>query len=292
MPEESPKIRSVETDGITLSPSSDESVTQESVKRPGESEEQKPGEYRRGRPRDRLRRGTFLLPNIITTGALFSGFYAIIASINGRFVAAAVAIFVAAVLDTLDGRVARWTKSDSSFGAQYDSLSDMVAFGVAPALVVFEWGLSGIGQFGWVAAFIYMACAALRLARYNTSGDNRSFTGLPSPSAAAVLASLIWLWSASGGQVITSTVAVPVAILTVIVALLMVSNIRYYSPKMFGLKGRVPFISLVAVAVGFSLIMLDPPLVLLILSVGYALSGPTLFGWKKLRILKTSAGRQ
>ena len=292
MPEGTPKIRSVEKDGITLNPSSQEHSAKDAAKQPGEPEESKPSEYRRGRPRDRLRRGTFLLPNIITTGALFSAFYAIIASMDGRFVGAAVAIFVAAVLDTLDGRVARWTKSDSSFGAQYDSLSDMVAFGVAPALVVFEWGLSGLGQFGWVAAFIYMACAALRLARYNTSGDNRSFTGLPSPSAAGVLASLIWLWSASGEQVASTMLAVSVSILTVIVALLMVSNIRYFSPKMFGLKGRVPFISLVAVALGFSLIMLDPPLVLLILSVGYALSGPVLVGWKKIRLIKTSVGGQ
>ena len=289
MNEGTPNIRTIEPDKTDSNSNSEDGAADAIKKQTGEPFDEEAHTRRRGYPRDRIRRGTALLPNIITTGALFSGFYAIVSGINGRFIAAAVAVFVAAVLDTLDGRVARWTKSDSSFGAQYDSLSDMVAFGVAPAIVVFEWGLSGLGQFGWVAAFIYMACAALRLARFNTSGDNRSFTGLPSPSAAGVLASTIWLWSESGGKLLSIVPAVLVAILTTVVALLMVSNIRYFSPKMFGLKGRVPFIALVAVAIGFSLIMLDPPLVLLVLSVGYALSGPILLGWRKFRVTRPSA---
>ena len=231
--------------------------------------------------RDRLRRGIFLIPNLITTGALFSAFYAIVAAMNGRFIAAGLAVYAAALLDTLDGRVARWTRSESPFGAQYDSLSDMVAFGVAPALVVFEWGLSTLGQIGWVVTFIYMACAALRLARFNTSGDNHSFTGLPSPAAASVIASAVWLWSDSIGGEPSVMAAAVMGTLTAVTGLSMVSNFEYFSPKMFGLKGRVPFIGLVAVVLAFSIVLLDPPFVLLVLSIGYAFSGPVMEGWRR-----------
>ena len=161
-------------------------------------EVQTPGLTRRARFR---KRGVYLLPNLITTGALFAGFYAIVAGMNGDFIAASLAIFVAFALDTADGRVARLTNTESQFGAEYDSLSDMVAFGVAPALVAFSWGLSSLGQFGWVATFVYMACAALRLARFNTKGDNAGFTGLASPSAAAIIACSIWVWVGYGGGV-------------------------------------------------------------------------------------------
>ena len=230
---------------------------------------------------DRPRRGILLLPNLITTGALFSGFYAIVAGMNGRFIAAALAIYVAAVLDTLDGRVARWTRTESPFGAQYDSLSDMVAFGVAPALVVFEWGLAALGQFGWVVTFIYMASAALRLARFNTSGDLNSFTGLPSPAAAGLVASAAWVGS-SGDAPEPSILAIAfMTLITLLAGLLMVSNFKYFSPKRFGLKGRVPFITFVVVVMGFAVVLVDPPLVLLLAGTAYALSGPcvALFRW-------------
>lgn len=223
---------------------------------------------------DRRHRGVLLLPNLITTGALFSGFYAIVAGMNGRFIAAALAIYVAIVLDTLDGRVARWTRTESPFGAQYDSLSDMVAFGVAPALVVFEWGLGALGQFGWVVTFVYMASAALRLARFNTSGDLNSFTGLPSPAAAGLVASAAWV--GSGVEVVDpSMLAIAVmTLITLFAGLLMISNFAYFSPKRFGLKGRVPFITFVVLVMGFAVVLVDPPLVLVLVGTAYALSGP------------------
>ena len=231
----------------------------------------------------RRRRGVMLLPNLITTGALFSGFYAIVAAMNGHFVAAGIAIFAALLLDAADGRVARLTQSESAFGAQYDSLSDMVAFGVAPALVAFSWALSSLGQIGWVVTFIYMACAALRLARFNIQGDNASFTGLASPSAAAIVAGTVWIWSeATAGSpgVITASV---MGAITALMGLLMVSNFRYYSPKSINFKGRVPFVTLVAVVLGFAVVLADPPRVLLALFAAYAVSGPLQYAWQRMR---------
>lgn len=229
------------------------------------------------------RRGIYLLPNIVTTGALFSGFYATIAGMNGRFGAAVLAIFAAIALDTADGRIARLTRTQSNFGAQYDSLSDLVAFGVAPALVVFSWGLSNLGQIGWVVTFLYIACTALRLARFNTQSDIASFTGLPSPAAAAAIACTIWVWQ----EQFTGTPSVPAAsvvgAVTGIIALLMVSNFSYFSPKQLGLKGRVPFVALVLVVLLFAVLLADPPRILLLLSIGYALSGPAQFVWGWLR---------
>ncbi len=229
------------------------------------------------------RRGVYLLPNLITTAALFLGFYAIVAAMNGHFVAAALAVFGALCLDTLDGRVARWTGSESEFGAQYDSLSDMVAFGVAPALVSFSWALSQLGQVGWVVTFIYMACAALRLARFNTSGDNQSFTGLASPAAAAIVASTVWLWSEALDGGATIWAAVGMAIIVAATGLLMVSSFTYYSPKRLHMKGRVPFVTLVAVVLVFALLLIDPPSVLLLCFSGYALSGPVAHVWRRSR---------
>src|SRR5690606_23400749 len=169
----------------------------------------------------RRRRGIYLLPNLITTGALFAGFYAIVAGMNGNFVPAALAIFVAMALDAADGRVARWTRTESRFGAEYDSLSDMVAFGVAPALVAFSWCLQPLGKVGWIATFVYMACAALRLARFNTKSSLASFTGLASPSAAAVMACTVWIWSEALGDAEPSlSVAVIMALLTTALGLL------------------------------------------------------------------------
>lgn len=232
---------------------------------------------------DRLRRrGIYLLPNLITTGALFSGFFAIVASMNGRFETAAMAIFAAMVLDAADGRVARLTRTESAFGAEYDSLSDMVAFGVAPALVVFAWSLQSLGQMGWFATFIYMACAALRLARFNMRHDNSSFTGLASPASAAILAGTVWVLSESAPTAPgpTGAGAVMLACLTAGMGLLMVSPVIYWSPKLIDLKGRVPFITLVAIVMAYAIIMIDPPRVLLGVFVCYALSGPLQWLWQ------------
>lgn len=244
-----------------------------------------------GDPEAPRRRGIYLVPNLITTGALFAGFYAIVAGMNGHFIAAALAIFIAMALDTADGRVARWTRTESRFGAEYDSLSDMVAFGVAPALVAFSWSLQPLGKVGWVATFVYMACAALRLARFNTQSDLKSFTGLASPSAAAVIACTVWIWSDTLGDAEPSMlVAALMAVLTAGVGLLMVSNFEYYSPKALNAKGRVPFIFLVAAVLVFAVLLADPPRVLLVLFAGYALSGPVMFGWRWWRARRRVEG--
>lgn len=247
---------------------------------PGQPVDLAGADHEDGRAR---RRGVYLLPNLITTGALFAGFYAIVAGMNDNFVAAALAIIVAGLLDTADGRVARWTRTESRFGAEYDSLSDMVAFGVAPALVAFSWGLDSLGQAGWVATFVYMACAALRLARYNTKGDNKTFTGLASPSAAAIIACSVWAWTDFELGSPSPVAATVMAILVVIVALLMVSNFIYFSPKVLELKGRVPFITLVLVVLVFAILFLDPPRVLLVIALAYAASGPAQHAWRRWR---------
>lgn len=227
----------------------------------------------RSEERAGLRRGIYLLPNLITTGALFSGFYAIISSMSGAIENAAIAIIVAGVLDALYGRIARLTNTQSEFGVQYDSLSDLVAFGVAPAVLMFSWVLSDLGKFGWMAAFLYMACAALRLARFNTKPDNTVFFGLASPMAAGLVASSVWAWTDNIASTVTLPLAIPMAALTVGAAVLMVSNFRYYSPKQIDMH-RVPFIYMLGVVVLFALIIVNPPLVLLGLAVLYAGSGP------------------
>ncbi|HAR29889.1 MAG TPA: CDP-diacylglycerol--serine O-phosphatidyltransferase [Gammaproteobacteria bacterium] len=244
-------------------------------------DEQVNGETEKVSPR---RRGIYLAPNLITTGALFAGFYAIVAGMNGNFVAAALAIYVAMLLDTLDGRVARWTRTESRFGAEYDSLSDMVAFGVAPALVAFSWGLDTLGKVGWFCTFVYMACAALRLARFNTQSELASFTGLASPSAAAIIASAVWVSSEGMENAEPSFLAaLLIGILTLLVGLLMVSSFRYFSPKGIDLKDRVPFITLVFIALVLAIMVADPPRVLLVLSLLYAASGPVTFLWRRRR---------
>jgi CDP-diacylglycerol---serine O-phosphatidyltransferase len=223
------------------------------------------------------RRGIYLLPNLFTTAALFAGFYAILAAVNGKFETAAVAIFAAMLLDGVDGRVARLTNTQSAFGAEYDSLSDMVSFGLAPALVVFIWALSDLGKPGWLAAFIYTASGALRLARFNTQvgiADKKYFQGLPSPSAAAIVAGSVWLGVDYGLG--SETLGWPVAVLTTLVGLLMVSNIRYHSFKEIDFHGKVPFIVLVVVVVVLAIIQTHPPTVLFLLFLAYAVSGPVL----------------
>ncbi len=223
----------------------------------------------------RPHRGIYLLPNLFTTGCLFAGFYAIVAAMGGRFESAAVAIFIAMVLDGLDGRVARMTNTQSAFGAEYDSLADMVSFGLAPALVVYVWALSDLGKLGWLAAFVYTAGTALRLARFNTqvgTTDKRYFQGLASPAAAAVVAGMVWVGHDYQAQGLS--VSIFAAVLTVVMGLLMVSNVRYRSFKDLDLKGKVPFVAILAVVLVFVLISLDPPQVLFAGFAIYAFSGP------------------
>jgi CDP-diacylglycerol--serine O-phosphatidyltransferase len=220
-------------------------------------------------------RGIYLLPNLFTTGALFAGFYAIVQAMNGRFEYAAVAIFIAMILDGLDGRVARMTHTQSAFGAEYDSLSDMVSFGVAPALVIYEFALQDMGKLGWIAAFVYCAGAALRLARFNTQldvvTDKRFFQGLPSPSAAALIAGFVWAMVEYG--VAGDTVKWLAAVLALFGGLTMVSNFRYYSGKEINLRKSVPFFVILLVVLVFVLISTSPPEVLFGGFVLYGLSG-------------------
>ncbi|WP_339802563.1 CDP-diacylglycerol--serine O-phosphatidyltransferase [uncultured Marinobacter sp.] len=220
------------------------------------------------------RRGIYLLPNALTTASLFSGFYAIVSAANGMFANAAIAIFVSMVLDGLDGRVARMTNTQSKFGEEYDSLADMVAFGVAPGLVAFFWSLNNLGQVGWAITFIYVAGAALRLARFNTqigSVDKKFFVGLPSPAAAAVVAGLVWCFHEYDP-------ATWLTLMTIIVVggsgMLMVSNILYNSFKDLDMRGRVPFAAILLVVLIFVVIALDPGTVLFTAFLIYALSGP------------------
>ncbi len=223
-------------------------------------------------------RGIYLLPNLFTSAALFSGFFAIIAGINGSFEKAAVAIFVAMVLDGLDGRVARMTNTQSEFGAQYDSLADMVSFGVAPALVAFSWGLHSTGKLGWFAAFVYVAGAALRLARFNTqigSVDKRFFIGLASPAAAALVAGMVWVGAEF--SVVSADYAIFASLFVALAGILMVSNFRYYSFKDIDFKGKVPFVSLLVVVLVLGVISINPALLLWLIFVIYAVSGPVYF---------------
>ena len=225
------------------------------------------------------RRGIYLLPNMITTAGMFSGFYAIVAGMDGRFESAAIAIFIAMVLDGLDGRVARLTKTQSDFGVEYDSLSDMVCFGLAPALVVYEWSLKsmislGWAKLGWLAAFIYAASAALRLARFNSqvaTAEKAYFRGLPSPSAAGVLAGLVW--AATDFGLSGESVVYIAFVLTIAMGLLMVSNIRYYSFKEFNFKNRVPFFAVLIVMLLYVFASIDPPKILFTGFLVYAIFG-------------------
>lgn len=234
-------------------------------------------------------RGVYFLPNLFTTGALFAGFYAIISAMDENFSAAAVAIFVAMALDGLDGRVARMTNTSSAFGEQYDSLSDMVSFGLAPALVMFSWALAELGKLGWGAAFLFAACAALRLARFNTQigkVDKKYFVGLASPPAAALIASIVWFGHAGSVEV---GIAVIAAFVTALAGLLMVSNVRYYSFKDIDFRGRVPFVVMLIVVGVFVVISINPPLVLLLMSGTYAMSGPVIWVWQRRRPLSAWA---
>ena len=223
------------------------------------------------------RKGVYLLPNLFTTGALFSGFYAIVAAMNGLFEQSAIAVFVAMILDGLDGRVARMTNTQSEFGAQYDSLSDCISFGVAPALVSYSWSLSSLGKIGWMVAFVFAACAALRLARFNVqidTADKRYFTGLPSPAAAAVVAGMVWFGTENGFD--GSAVAGIAALITAFAAVMMVSNVKYNSFKELDFKGRVPFVAILVVVLVLAVVASYPAGMLLAIFLIYAISGPLL----------------
>jgi CDP-diacylglycerol--serine O-phosphatidyltransferase len=224
------------------------------------------------------KRGIYLLPNLFTTAALFAGFYAIVQAMNGRFEHSAVAIYIAMVLDGMDGRVARLTHTQSAFGAELDSLSDMVSFGAAPALVIYEWALKGMGKLGWIAAFIYCACAALRLARFNTNldiTDKRFFQGLPSPAAAALVAGMVWV--IHDFDVRGHDIRWIAWVVTVFAGATMVSNIKFYSFKDINLRKSVPFIAVLGIVLFFVLISVDPPSVLFGIFAAYAMSGYVLW---------------
>lgn len=232
-------------------------------------------------------RGIYLLPNLLTTAGLFSGFYAVVSSMNGHYISAAVAIFIAMIFDGLDGRVARMTNTQSEFGAEYDSMADMVSFGIAPGLVAYNWALSSFGKFGWLAAFIYVACAALRLARFNTQvgvADKRYFQGLASPAAAGVIASLIWVGSEY--QIDGQQYGFIIGLITITTGLLMVSNFRYNSFKDVDWKGKVNFVVVLLIVLGFVIVASSPENILLFIFALYACSGPftTIRSVKKLKL--------
>ncbi|WP_294947381.1 CDP-diacylglycerol--serine O-phosphatidyltransferase [Sulfurivirga sp.] len=226
----------------------------------------------------RFERGIYFLPNLMTTAALFAGFYAVIAGLNGQFEAGAMAIFIAMVFDGLDGRIARLTNSTSAFGAEYDSLADMVSFGLAPALLLYSWGVSEFGKLGWLAAFVYVAGAALRLARFNVQAGSLSkkyFQGLPSPAAAAWAAGWIWVVEHYALPMEVSAHFVG-AVLLVLAGLLMVSNVRYFSGKELNLKKKVPFVALLVMVLVLVVIAIEPALILWSFFSLYALSGPVI----------------
>lgn len=231
-------------------------------------------------------RGIYLLPNILTTAALFAGFYSIVAAMKGNFDIAAMAVFIAMIADTLDGRVARMTNTQTAFGAEYDSLSDMVAFAVAPALIVYSWSLYTLGKLGWLVAFVYTAATALRLARFNTQthdADRRYFQGLPCPSAAAVVAGMVWCCSYY--DLNGMFLAIVAAIVTFCVAGLMVSRVRYYSFKEFDFKDKVSFFSVVILVLVIAAIAMEPPQMLFGIFLAYACLGPIVTLWQ-LRKMK------
>ena len=239
----------------------------------------------RVRPR---RKGIYILPNLFTLAALFGGFYAIVMAMNGRFDQSAVGVFCAMVLDSLDGRVARMTNTQSTFGEQMDSLSDMVSFGAAPALIVYEWALKGLGKLGWIAAFVYCAGAMLRLARFNTNiavVDKRFFQGLPSPAAAALVVGFIWVVDDAGVKAVHANLPLAWATfaLTLYAGLTMVTNVPFYSFKDVSFKRTVPFVVIVAIALGIAVVTIHPPIVLFGLFCIYGFSGYGVYVYKRMK---------
>ncbi|HLE94200.1 MAG TPA: CDP-diacylglycerol--serine O-phosphatidyltransferase [Sulfuricaulis sp.] len=241
----------------------------------------------------RRRRSIYILPSLFTTANLFAGFYAIVQSMNGNFEHAPLAIFIAMILDALDGRIARMTHTESDFGAQYDSLVDMISFGLAPALIIYEWALAGMGNLGWLAAFIFTAGAGLRLARFNTQvgvADKRFFRGLPSPAAAALVAGFVWVLHVNG--VPGKEISIAALVVTVLAGVLMVSNIRYRSFKDVNLRGRVSFMTILALPLVFVLLFQDPPRVLFLTFLAYATSGPVATLFRRRREDREHAKKQ
>ena len=239
-------------------------------------------------PRKR-RKGIYILPNLFTLAALFGGFYAVVMAMNNRFDLAAVGVFCAMILDSLDGRVARMTNTQSAFGEQMDSLSDMVSFGAAPALIAYEWTLRGAGRWGWIAAFVYCACAALRLARFNVNTavvDKRWFQGLPSPAAAAMVTGFIWLMTEL--EVDRDDVTWVMFGLALYAGLTMVTNVPFYSFKDVQMKKSVPFVVIVLIALGIAIVNIHPPIVMFGLFVAYGLSGYVVYAWRKTKGQQTS----
>jgi len=237
----------------------------------------------------RLRKGIYVLPNLFTLAALVGGFYAIVMAINNQFEAAAIAVFTSMVLDSLDGRVARMTNTQSAFGAQMDSLADMVSFGAAPALITYVWALKDLGRWGWFAAFVYCACAALRLARFNVNTsvvDKRFFQGLPSPAAAAFVMGFVWVITVL--EVNKSDMAWVCFAFCLYAGLTMVSNVPFYSFKDFQMRKSVPFAVIVSIALVIAVINIHPPVVLFALFLGYALSGYAVYTWRRTKGLPTS----
>ena len=244
--------------------------------------------------KDSPRKGIYLLPNLVTTAALFSGFFAILAAMNGQFEKACIAVFVAMILDGLDGRVARWTNTASEFGEQYDSLSDLISFGLAPALVMYQWSLIYMrdvsvswGKLGWMAAFIYVACAALRLARFNSQiqiVDKRYFIGLPSPASAAIMVGMVWMLDDL--EFVGKNMQIAALLMSISAGLLMVSNIKYNSFKDFDLKSKVPHLTILVIILLFALVQVAPPIVLFFVFFIYALSGPINWLRNKRKALK------
>ena len=239
--------------------------------------------------RSRLRKGIYVLPNLFTLAALFGGFYAIVMAMNNQFEASAIGIFCSIVLDSLDGRVARMTNTQTEFGAQMDSLADRVSFGAAPALVTYEWALKDLGRWGWFAAFVYCACAALRLARFNvniTAVDKRFFQGLPSPAAAALVMGFIWLMTDLGFSPVDNRWVMFAVCLYA--GLTMVSNVPFYSFKDFQMRKSVPFAVIVSIALVIALINIHPPTVLFSLFLVYGVSGYVVHVWRRSKGLHTS----
>lgn len=239
-----------------------------------------------------IKKGIYLLPNLITSASLFGGFYSIIASIDGHFQKAAIAIFISAVLDGLDGKVARLTKSTSKFGVEYDSLADLVAFGLAPGILIFTWALRPFGRYGWLAAFLYVVCGALRLARFNiqiNTIESKRFNGLPIPAAASLVAATVLLFFHFGHEDITKHVTILITVYAL--AFLMVSNVKFYSFKELSLVQRMPFRLLVGLILLLIVVAAEPQVTLFILTLGYALSGPaaTLFNRRVKRAVVQNA---
>ncbi len=239
------------------------------------------------------KKGIYLLPNLFTTVGIFCGFYGIVASMSGRYIDASFALFVAMIMDGLDGRVARMTNTASDFGAEYDSLADIISFGVAPALIAYNWGhLADLGKLGWLASFTFVVCGALRLARFNVmpeTMDKKYFQGLPIPSAAAVIVGLVWF-----GEVMDlegASLSVPVALMSTICGLLMVSNFRYHSFKELDWKGKVPFVSIILMVLVIIMVASNPPLVLFPVFLLYLISGP-IVTYRQLKKIKTERNKE